>query len=43
MIFATKLGFEKIIAILIQNGASVDVKDQNGWTPLFYASATGKI
>lgn len=41
MFFNFSSGFGKIIDILIQNEAKVDDKDQNGWTPLFYASASG--
>lgn len=37
------LGFEKIVEILLKNGIEVDAKDQNGWTPLFYAAASGKM
>lgn len=31
----------KIVDLLIEKGASIHIKDQNGWTPLFYAIDAG--
>lgn len=41
--FIILLGQEKIADILIQKGADVSLKDNNGWTPLFVAAASGKL
>lgn len=36
------LGQEKIAGVLIEHGADVNLKDNNGWTPIFIAAASGK-
>lgn len=36
------LGFDSVVKLLIENGADVNIKDLNGWFPIFYASSTGK-
>lgn len=37
--YNSSLGYEKLVQILIENGTSVDSIDQNGWSPIFYATA----
>jgi len=31
---AAKFGYKKIVELLIANGANVNAKNDNGWTPL---------
>ncbi len=38
---AADKGYNKIVQLLINNGANVNVKDENGITPLMFASANG--
>lgn len=37
LFFAVKNGFETIVDALIEQNASVNVKDEDGWTPLHWA------
>ncbi|RFU24750.1 hypothetical protein B7463_g11589, partial [Scytalidium lignicola] len=36
-----KLGHETVVKLLLEAGAGLEVKGENGWTPLFYASFRG--
>lgn len=37
-IFSVSAGQEEIVRLLIQNGASLNVQSQNGFTPLYMAA-----
>lgn len=37
------LGHEKVAELLIQNGADINVDDNNGYRPLFIAAQNGNL
>ena len=39
---AAKNGHKEIAELLVENGADVSAKDEDGWTPLFYPAGGGK-
>jgi len=43
LIIATERNLENIVIVLIEKGAEIDIKDNNGWTALMHAARSGNI
>ena len=41
MSFAAENGHEAVVKLLLEEGAELETKSNNGWTPLFYAAENG--